>query len=143
MSGMRRCSCCKNWWPLECFSAARRRTDGTAILRARCEACRKRCGTSQRHKVEVQRQTRAAKRAGVHVQSLRCSVCSRAWDRPRALGRPPARCPDCVRIRTGVAVHRRIVLGPVHCQSCRVPVTWNGWGWEEATGDRHRCVVAA
>lgn len=34
---------------------------------------------------------------------------------------------------------RRIVLGPVPCQGCREAVTWNGYAWENADGDRHFC----
>lgn len=33
----------------------------------------------------------------------------------------------------------RVILGPVRCHSCALPVVWTGWAWYNVSGGRHRC----
>ena len=32
----------------------------------------------------------------------------------------------------------KVILGPAPCKVCGVPLTWNGWVWQE-DGQRHIC----
>lgn len=33
----------------------------------------------------------------------------------------------------------KVVLGPVPCKDCRLPITWNGKRWCDPDGWRHYC----
>lgn len=58
---------------------------------------------------------------------------SRMWrQRAKAQGTLPVR-------HRAQPINRRIVLGPVPCQGCGSPVTWNGYAWEGEDGIRHVC----
>lgn len=45
---MKKCRCCRQSWPIEFYPVARRRVDGSPILRASCLACRRHCGAAGR-----------------------------------------------------------------------------------------------
>lgn len=131
---MKVCRCCRQSWPIESF-----RVMVGFARRAKCKACEANCRPgSPAHKSRVRRAN--AKRG---TQRLTCRSCGLAFERPITRGRPPLRCDDCrggEPTKPAALVLQRVLLGPCPCQVCRVPLTWNGWGWEDATGERHRCV---
>lgn len=48
------------------------------------------------------------------------------------------------RPKNAAGYQRRVILGPVPCGRCGVPVEWDGWFWSEwrsRKGKIHRCAL--
>jgi hypothetical protein len=59
---MKKCRCCRQLWPLECYEVCR--PDG--LLRGKCKACQRNCGPARKRRAVARtRAWKAALRADV------------------------------------------------------------------------------
>lgn len=65
---MRRCRCCRQAWPIDCFGRYRYR--GAIRHRLRCEACRLNCGAARRRRA-VERTNAYRARVRAEVEAVR------------------------------------------------------------------------